>query len=590
MSIDNPGDTNETRRRRRSSSSSSSSISSNSDNESIAAESCDCTAAQITNLPEQSVSPVQGASVDVKRNASDNLSRDSGTEVTDTRGSASPPLPTSLPFPPPPPPPLLTSGESNQVIQQRHPSSPAARGAPEYQESSLSKMEGCDFDDYPGKEEEQSEEKKLNHSELTTTTMRLPYDPTPAPTQRKMYERSSSEVSKPDPPSIIDNSVVGEDDHEIGGDEADGKTDTQQGRIITIPLPQEASQRKHQPTSELQGQMVQNKVKGASEVINHILADIATVEQSHQADPTLDDVPNEQHRAREDDNSDIFSTITEPVIPSDVSAPLESIRETLDSASSFHHPNMHAPEYATSSIQALSNSSPTGPLAQQNTSATYLSVTSTPVTFQRPISAAAAAAAKAAASSPASPPHYYVHEERRISEGGEDRVVFLPRVDGEMYGAGQVRLSRPNSFLHISSSQQQTTAPGGRRKIHFRLQEEIVKKSNKRTGILGHIRRRSSRMIYGAEAYSSEDDDDMKRNSPFFSGQTIQIEERGSVTVSWFEGTSTLELQDHVRKCVMRKLRLEKHVELSEIRALDESVDPPEGTVCILDFPLSLFK
>lgn len=54
--------------------------------------------------------------------------------------------------------------------------------------------------------------------------------------------------------------------------------------------------------------------------------------------------------------------------------------------------------------------------------------------------------------------------------------------------------------------------------------------------------------------------------------------DRGSIAVSWYEGTSSLELQQHVRKSVVRKLKLENSsVELDDMRLLDESINPPEG-------------
>jgi hypothetical protein len=55
--------------------------------------------------------------------------------------------------------------------------------------------------------------------------------------------------------------------------------------------------------------------------------------------------------------------------------------------------------------------------------------------------------------------------------------------------------------------------------------------------------------------------------------------DRGTVTVSWYEGTSSLELQQHVRNSVVRKLKLDNSsVQLDDLRVLDDTVDPPEGS------------
>jgi hypothetical protein len=103
---------------------------------------------------------------------------------------------------------------------------------------------------------------------------------------------------------------------------------------------------------------------------------------------------------------------------------------------------------------------------------------------------------------------------------------------------------------------------GGRRKIRLRLQEDVRSRFSKH-GLLGHIRRRSTRM-FGSP-------DDLPEYAPV---------DRGSITVSWFEGTSSLELQQHVRKSIIRKLKMEtSNVELEDIRILDETTDPPEGTL-----------
>lgn len=98
--------------------------------------------------------------------------------------------------------------------------------------------------------------------------------------------------------------------------------------------------------------------------------------------------------------------------------------------------------------------------------------------------------------------------------------------------------------------------PGGRRKIVLHLQEEVS--ANRRSSFFS----RSSRFL--------------QRGQPLQSVQENVID-RGAVSVSWFEGTKSPELQEHVRRTVIRKMGLHRDTELSDMRIIDETVDPPEG-------------
>lgn len=113
----------------------------------------------------------------------------------------------------------------------------------------------------------------------------------------------------------------------------------------------------------------------------------------------------------------------------------------------------------------------------------------------------------------------------------------------------------PRVFLPMQKQQSFDRLPA-RRRIRLLLQEEMDKRRNE--SILGHIRRRSS-------LFRSPVDES-------------QYEQRGHITVSWYDGTSTLELNEHVRSSAMRKLKLESFMEIKDLRFLDETVDPPEGT------------
>jgi hypothetical protein len=116
----------------------------------------------------------------------------------------------------------------------------------------------------------------------------------------------------------------------------------------------------------------------------------------------------------------------------------------------------------------------------------------------------------------------------------------------------------PMPVLQHSVNHQMIPTPpagGGRRKITLRLQEDAHDSSRK-----SFFFRRSSRNL----------------SSPLQSIEEGGID-RGAVTVSWFEGTSSSELQEHVRRTVVRKMNLESDSRLVDLRIIDESQSPHEG-------------
>ena len=62
--------------------------------------------------------------------------------------------------------------------------------------------------------------------------------------------------------------------------------------------------------------------------------------------------------------------------------------------------------------------------------------------------------------------------------------------------------------------------------------------------------------------------------------------DRGTITVSWYDGTTSSEMQEHVFGCVLRKLNQSGGngsggggggIKLENVRLLDENVEPHEG-------------
>jgi hypothetical protein len=123
--------------------------------------------------------------------------------------------------------------------------------------------------------------------------------------------------------------------------------------------------------------------------------------------------------------------------------------------------------------------------------------------------------------------------------------------------------------------QGQMMVGGGKRKIHLRLLEDVPPQGRKQVSFLGFSRKKKGNPL-----------------SPMLNTPRGQIDEqnkeelidRGRVTVSWYDGTSSLELHEHVRNSVIRKIGLNRTEKLSDLRILDEAFDPPEGTYSIEDF------
>jgi hypothetical protein len=149
----------------------------------------------------------------------------------------------------------------------------------------------------------------------------------------------------------------------------------------------------------------------------------------------------------------------------------------------------------------------------------------------------------------------------------------------------------------------------GRRKIVLHLEEEVVdsdtgginignRPSNRRElreSIWGHIRRNSTMFISSQPLnMSNEQHSDGEfhgnlvekyteaTNNSYPSTESRKSQhpkfiDHGSMSVSWFVGTSASDLQQSVRSSVIRRLKVTSKTGLMDIRLLDESFSPPEG-------------
>jgi hypothetical protein len=143
----------------------------------------------------------------------------------------------------------------------------------------------------------------------------------------------------------------------------------------------------------------------------------------------------------------------------------------------------------------------------------------------------------------------------------------------------QQQLPIPNQVTTMPS--QVTTMPGGKRKIHLHLWEDVSSMLEPQTSSFLSFRRKKGilrRSPQSSKAELRESTHNRSNDINESDHNNNQWADRGTLTVSWYEGTSSLELQEHVQNSVIRKLGLRSTTKLLDFRVLDESSDPPEGT------------
>jgi len=130
-------------------------------------------------------------------------------------------------------------------------------------------------------------------------------------------------------------------------------------------------------------------------------------------------------------------------------------------------------------------------------------------------------------------------------------------------------------------SEKNRRAKFSRRSIHLQLIEErrVPKHEfqSRNSFFFGRSRRRSLSHPLSASIDSFDEPDSVLKSGKTFLGE--KLVDRGSIRISWFEGTSTIELQDHVIKSLERKLVLGLDAHLENVRVLDDSFDTYEEIV-----------
>jgi hypothetical protein len=171
---------------------------------------------------------------------------------------------------------------------------------------------------------------------------------------------------------------------------------------------------------------------------------------------------------------------------------------------------------------------------------------------------------------------------------GADNLVLLPRVDEhrispdpnmtvDALAKTTSAFSNQQQQQHPSSFHPPVSAITGRRKIRLRMQEDVLSKHSRTRSLLGSIKKSSMTRMLRFKSLTMQDYDELHQSS---SRTLYKSVDRGTLTISWYDGTSSLDLQQHVRRSVIRKLKLEdEDIELEDIRILDETTDPPEEIV-----------
>jgi len=126
----------------------------------------------------------------------------------------------------------------------------------------------------------------------------------------------------------------------------------------------------------------------------------------------------------------------------------------------------------------------------------------------------------------------------------------------------------------------------GRRTMKLKLMEEVrtdglLQNEGSKKSIFSRVSvlARRTRSMGSSDDLEVREQSEMEVNSGSPQKMKTTAVDRGEVTISWYDGTSTVELHDHVRKSVETKMRIGRKKLLLNLRVIDESTDPPEEIV-----------
>lgn len=135
-------------------------------------------------------------------------------------------------------------------------------------------------------------------------------------------------------------------------------------------------------------------------------------------------------------------------------------------------------------------------------------------------------------------------------------------------------------MVHTPSTQNH-----GRRKMNLRLVEDIHttmdhnNNEGSKKSIFSRLARRTRTMSIGSHDGDENNNDNQEEAMDGSPHRLKTTQKHGEIAISWYDGTSAMELQDHVRKSVETKLRIGRKKLLLNLCMIDESVEPPEEIV-----------
>ena len=182
---------------------------------------------------------------------------------------------------------------------------------------------------------------------------------------------------------------------------------------------------------------------------------------------------------------------------------------------------------------------------------------------------------------PTSPPDYF-----ETTAGGAILSSPTPTLMQPILAQNTAIMTSPSRITYAKTP--------GRRCIKLRLLEEIPtslppspSKSSIHPKTPFHFHRFRSISLGGRgssdKKMNSTDEMSSALNSPATTTNSVVNMDRGTITVSWYDGTTSSEMQEHVFGCVLRKLNQHgvggssSKVKLDDVRLLDENVEPHEG-------------
>lgn len=168
---------------------------------------------------------------------------------------------------------------------------------------------------------------------------------------------------------------------------------------------------------------------------------------------------------------------------------------------------------------------------------------------------------------------------QQVQQMQQIQMGYIAPGNGTMYSNSAAQNHNSDSTFMQSpyqSTNQKSTVPK-RRKMKLRLREEIheeIGKDNVKTSLLKRLARRTI-SIGSSDEFEIYDKHEVVDEQH----QNVSGLDHGEISISWFDGTSAIEISDYVRKSVESKLRIGRKKLLLNLQVIDDSTEPWEEIV-----------